>query len=367
MECITFLLGIALIDLFISIGSRSFIGKRPIYPQYGEEAPSGDDPKDLPDGFLPVLMQFDGKNFVSIDGSQMLRVNLPAEGEESVHDFEGLDPYEGENYYVFFTKTELTAAGFDISRKLGFNYWNPEAVRWEPRGHVLENSWADHRFYVVPDGYIAVCYTLNADGNVRSENPNLPVFTKDNIETAGCFQHFFGHHQYDSRGNFELAYFFIELSLDELRAAGVEVPEDLTGFKFDPLSAQFKAVDKPDQNFGWDSISESWMPFCTAEDEDGSKCTSGNLAFPWESSMSNWMLKDNNDVFTYMTKDPTEARRNSIMLRNFFSQYGGPYCDCNCFCEHCNRFHFPWEKSMHRPYEVNSPFNEQSAWTCDDF
>jgi len=306
-------------------------------------------------------MRFDGEKFVTIEESESIQVKLPAEGEEALHNFEGLDLYEGENYYFFFTETELTAAGYDISRKPGFNYWNPEAVRWEPRGHVLENSWADHRFYVVSDGYVAVCYTLNDNGDVCSEHPDLPVFTKDDIENAWCFQNFFGHHQYDSSQDFGLAYFFIELSFDELRAAGVEVPADLTGFKFDPLSAQFEVVDKPGQNFGWDSISKSWMPFCTADDEDGSKCTSRKLAFPWESSMSDWILKDNN-VFTYMTQDIGEAKLNSKLMRNFFSQNGGPYCDCNCFCDHCNRFHFPWEKSSHRPYDGENIF---SGWTCD--
>ena len=366
MDRITFLFDPKSFGLFNSIGSRSFPGKRPIYPQYGDEAPSGDDPKDIPNGFLPVLMRFDGEKFITIDESESIQVNLTAEGEEALHNFEGLNPYEGEKYYFFFTETELTAAGYDISRKPGFNFWNPEALRWEPRGHVLENSWANHRFYVVSDGYVAVCYTLNDDGNVHSNNPNLPVFTQDDIETASCFQIFFGHSQYDPNQDFEQAYFFIEFSLDELRAAGVVVPEDITGFNFNPVSAKFEVVDKPGQNFGWDSISESWMPFCTAEDEDGSKCTSGKLAFPWELSMSNWMLKDNNDVFTYMTKDPKEARDNSSLMRNLFSQNGGPYCDCNCFCENCNRFYLPSEKSRHRPYEVNSRFNEKSSWTCDD-
>ena len=352
---LSFLYGLVQLGRFTFSSKAAFNGKRPIFPFWDSEE------KEIPSGFFEVLMTFDGKNFTSADG--LLKIAIPTEEEESVHDFKTLNDEEDcSQFYLLFTAQELQDAGYNTTRSPGFNYWNPEAVRWEPRGHVLENSWADHRFYVVPDGYIAVCYRLNEDGDVRSENPNLPVFTKDNIETAGCFQHFFGHHQYDSRGDFELAYFFIELSLDELRAAGVEVPEDLTGFKFDPLSAQFKAVDKPDQNFGWDSISESWMPFCTAKDEDGIICKSGKLAFPWESSMSNWMLNDNNDVFTYMTKDPTEARRNSIMLRNFFSQNGGPYCDCNCFCDHCNQYYLPWEKSSHRLY---GGANVLSQWTCD--
>ena len=95
MDCITFLVGLALFDLFNSIGSRSFPGKRPIYPQYGDEAPSSDDPKDLPKDFLPVMMRFDGKKFVTFDDSQRLSVNLPVQGEESVHNFEEeLDPFK---------------------------------------------------------------------------------------------------------------------------------------------------------------------------------------------------------------------------------------------------------------------------------
>jgi hypothetical protein len=229
MDCITILYTLALFDLFTNVGQRPFPGKRPIYPQYGDEAPSSDDPKDLPDSFLPVLMRFDGEKFVSIEESESFQVNMPAPGEDSVHGFEVLDFNEGENYYFFFTKAELTEAGFEISRKPGFNYWNPEALRWEPRGHVLENSWADHRFYVVQNGYFAVCYRLN-DGSVRSEHSGLPVFEQDDFSTAWCFQDFFGHSQYDPNQDFEQAYFFIEFSLDELRAAGVEVPEDLTGY-----------------------------------------------------------------------------------------------------------------------------------------
>ena len=78
MDRITILLASALVDLFINIVFRHFPRKRPIYPQYGNEAPSSDDPKELPEGFLPVLMKFDGENFVSIDGSQRLQVKLPA-------------------------------------------------------------------------------------------------------------------------------------------------------------------------------------------------------------------------------------------------------------------------------------------------
>ena len=368
MDCITILYTLALFDLFTNVGQRPFPGKRPIYPQYGDEAPSSDDPKDLPKGFLHVLMKFDGENFVSIDGSQMLRVNLPANGEKSVHDFEGLVPYEVENYYFFFTEAELTEAGYDISRKPGFNYWNPEAVRWEPRGHLLESSWANHRFYVVPDGYVVICYRLNKNGDVCSKHHGLPVFEQDDFSTAWCFQDFFGHSQYDSRQDFGLAYFFIEFSLEELRAAGIEIPDDLTGYRFNPKSALFEVVEKPATPCGWDPITQSWRPICGAKDDEGSACCSGKLAFPWESSMSDWILKENNDVFTYMTQgDIVKARLNTSLMKNFFSQNGGPYCDCNCFCDNCRRFHLPWEGSIHRPYEVTSKYNEESAWTCDRF
>jgi len=358
---ITFLFRLALLDLFNSIGSRSFPGKRPIYPQYGEEAPSSDDPKHLPEGFLTVLLRFDGGKFVTIKESESIQVKLPAEGEESLHDFKGLDPYEGEKYYFFFTETELTAAGYNTTRSPGFNYWNPEAVRWEPRGHVLENSWANHRFYVVSNGYVTVCYTLNADGDVYSEHPDLPVFTKNDIETAWCFQNFFGHPQYDPRQDFELAYFFIEFSFDELRAAGVKVPANLAGYRFNPETAVFEKVDKSATPCGWDLITKSFQPICEAEDEEGHKCCSRKLAFPWESSMSDWILREQS-VFTYMTQDIGEAKQNSKLMRNFFSQNGGPYCDCNCFCDHCNRFHPPWEKSNHRLFGGE---NVLSEWTCD--
>lgn len=307
-------------------------------------------------------MQFDGEKFVSIDGSQIQQLNLSAEGEESVHNFEGLVPYEGENYYFFFTEAELTAAGFKISRKPGFNYWNPEVLRWEPRGHVLENSWADHCFYVVPDGYVAVCYQLRDDGYVYSEHPGLPVFEQNDFSSAWCFQNFFEHSQYDPIQDFGLAYFFIEFSLEELSAAGIEVTADLTGFRFNPNSAIFEVVEKPATQCGWDSITQSWRPICGAKDKEGTACTSGKLVFPWKSDMSDWILKEDNNVFTYMTKgDIGEARRNTTLMRNFFSQNGGPYCYCNCFCEHCRHFHLPWKGSKHRPYEGENVFSE---WTC---
>ena len=236
-------------------------------------------------------------------------------------------------------------------------------MRWEPRGHVLENSWADRRFYLVPDGYVAVCYTLNKDGDVCSENPGLPIFEQDDFSSAWCFQDFFGHPQYDSRQDFGLAYFFIEFSIDELRAAGIEVPADLTGYQFNPELAIFEVVEKPATPCGWDPITQSWRPICRAKDYVGSACCSGKLAFPWKSSMSDWILDERNDVYTYMTQgDIGKARQNTSLMRNFFSQNGGPYCDCNCFCDHCSRFHLPWEGSRHRPYGGQ---NFLSEWTCD--
>jgi hypothetical protein len=365
MDCIRFLYGLFPLVLFSTSGEGSFPGKRPIYPKDEYDAPSGDNPKDFPDGFLPVLMQYDGEKLVSTDKDQRLQVNFSDQGEESDHDLSGMDFDEEEYYYLFFTKQELTQAGIDISRKPGFNYWNAEALRWDPRGHVLENCWAIHRFIAVQEGFYPVCYRLNKnEGNVRSENSSLPFFTQDDVRNAFCFQPFFGNKYYDPREDFDLAYFFIEFSLDELRAAGVEVPADLTGYRFNPESATFEEVEKPATLCGWDSITESWMPFCTAEDDDGSKCTSGKLAFPWESSMSNGMLRNNNNVFTYMTKDHTESRRNSKLMRNLFSQKGGPYCDCNCFCSNCRHFHLPWEKSSHRDYDGKNVLGE---WTCDGF
>ena len=368
MDCITILYALALFDLFTNVDKSSFPGKRPIYPQYGDEAPSGNDPKNIPEGLLPVMMQFDGEAFVSTNCSQMPQVNLPAEGEESDHDFEGLVPYEGENYYFLFTETELTAAGFEISRKPGFNYWNPEALRWEPRGHVLENSWAEHRFYLGSGGYFVVCYQLSGDGSVKSAHPGLPVFEQNDFSSAWCFQDFFGHRQYDPEQDFGLAYFFIEFSLEELRAAGISIPDDLTGYRFNSESALFEVVEKPATPCGWDLITQSWRPICGAKDDEGSACCSGKLAFPWDSSMSDWILDERNDVFTYMTQgDIGKARLNTSLMRNFFSHNGGPYCDCNCFCDNCRRFHLPWEGSRHRPYEVTSKYNEESAWTCDRF
>jgi hypothetical protein len=222
---------------------------------------------------------------------------------------------------------------------------------------------------VVRSGYFSVCYQLSDDGFVKSGHSGLPVFKQDDFSSAWCFQDFFGNHLYDQRQDCGLAYFFIEFSLEELSNAGVEVPADLTGYWFNPESAIFEEVEKPATPCGWDWITQCWRPICNEKDEEEHQCCSGKPAFPWESSMSDWMLEENNDVFTYMTQgDNREARRNSTrLMRNLFSQYGGPYCDCNCFCDHCRRFHFPWDGKKHRPYEVTSKYNERSEWTCDDF
>ena len=361
MDKITFLYESNMFDFFIPNGLGSFLsGKRPIYPQYGDDSPSCDYPKDLPLGFLPVLMRFDDKNFISIDDSQRLQIKLPAEGDESVHAFEGVEFNEGENYYFFFTEAELSAAEFEIARKMGFNYWNPKGLRWEPRGHVLENYWADHRFYVVSNGYVAVCYTKN-DDSVCSNHPGLPVFEQNIIIFASSFNEFFGHPQYIPRQDFDFAYFFIEFSLDELRACGIEVPAELTGYRFDPESAIFCKIEKPTTPCGWDWITQFWQPICLSENDEGHMCGSQKLTFPWDSTMSNWILNVQN-VYTCMTQDIGDAKRNTTLMRNFFSQNGGPYCDCNCFCDNCRNFHLPWERSKHSPFDGNDIL---SRWTCD--
>ena len=360
MEYITFLYALALFDLFTNVGQRPFPEKRPIYPQYGDEAPSSNNPKDLPDGFLPVLLKYDDNKFVSIDEFKRLEVNLPTQDEESVHGFEEIyfDFNEGANYYFFFTEAELTEAGFNISRKPGFNYWNPEALRWEPRGHVVDSYCADHRFYIVPSGYFAVCYTLK-DGKVCSEHPSLPVFEQSDVSSAWCFRNFFGHRTYKSI-DFEIAYFFIEFSLEELSNAGVEVPADLTGYRFNPEKATFKEVEKPATPCGWDWITECWRPICDEKDEEERQCCSGKPAFPWYSPMSEWILDERNDVFTYLTNDTDEARRNASLMQNFFLQNDSLYCKCKCYCSNCRSFHLPAKKSEHRPYEND----KESRWTC---
>jgi hypothetical protein len=355
---ITFLDGLESEDNITFSSTAAFKGKRPIYSLWDSEE------KKNPSGFFGVLMTIDGQTFTSADGR--MQIAILTEGEESVHDFQTLDDNEDcSQFYLFFTAQELRDAGYNTHRSPGFNYWNAEAIRWEPRGHVLPNSWDNHRFYNVSVGFVPVCYRLNEDGSVRSQHFGLPVFTQGDIETARSFQIFFGHHLYDREQDFVQAYLFIEFSIDELRTAGVEVPANLAGYRFNPETAVFEEVDKSATSCGWDWITKSFQPICEAEDEDGCKCCSGKLAFPWGSSMSDWILGDQN-VFTYMTQGIGEAKQNSKLMRNLFSQNGGPYCDCNCFCDHCNRFHLPWEKSNHRPCEVKSRFNEESYWTCDN-
>lgn len=350
---IIFLYGLASLHKFIFSSTASFKGKRrPIYSMWDTEE------NEIPSGFYEVLMRIDsnGKTFTSDD--QQLQIAIPTEGEESVHDFQSLYDDGCDQFYFFFTAQELQDAGYNPTRSPGFNYWNPEAIRWEPRGHMLENSWVEHRFYVVPKGYVAVCYTLQ-DGIFKSEQECLPNFTQEDISSASCFIDNFCQ-------NDDNAIYFIEFSLEELRAAGIDIPDDLTGFRFNPESALFEEVEKPATPCGWDPITENWRPICGAEDKEGHRCTSRKFAFPWDSNMSEWIIGKTNDVFTYMTQiniryqDP---RLNSSLMRNFFSKNGGPYCDCNCFCDNCRRFHLPWETSKHRTYDHSS--NVLSGSECD--
>jgi len=342
LKRITFFKGIELfkpLDCFIPSSSATFPGKRPIFPQ------SHDEEIEIPLGFFAVLFHFDDEKFVSVN--ERLQIAMPSEGEETVHDFNCVDLDDYSFFYFFLTAQELTDAEFDVMRSPGCNYWNPEALRWEPRGHVLENCWENHHFYNVSDGFFPVCYTLQGDLTFAAKHADLPIFTFERLSTALSFKQFFGDSNYSQLSDRENAYFFIELSLDDLRAAGVVVPEDLTGFNFNPVSAQFEAVDKPGPDFGWDSITLRWMPFCTS-------CASRKLAFDWEKD-SDWM-QTKVEVHCY----DGGARE---VMKQLFSRQFGSYCDCNCLCENCGSFDYPWEISSHRLLDGDS--NVLSLWTCD--
>lgn len=347
---IIFLYGLVSLDKFTFSSTAAFKEKRPIYSLWDSEE------KEIPSGFYEVLMQIgsNGETFTSAD--RRLQIAMPTEEEESVHNFQSLYNDGCSQFYFFFTAQELRNAEYNHTRSPGFNYWNPEAIRWEIRGHVVEDSRADHRFYNVSDGFFPVCYQLNDDDNIyQQSNPKFPVFTENDMTSAWCFQPFFE----DSRNNRSDAFFFIEFSIEELIDFGVEVPENVTGFNFDPLSAQFEEVQKPDGENGWNYVFREWaVPFCASED---CNCNHGNLAFDWMEK--SYLVLKQHPVCSYLARTVDEgltSSQKSNPIMGLFSSQGGQYCDCNCYCRKCKKFYPPSDASKHSLYD------DDSGWKCYD-
>ena len=346
---IIFLYGLVQLGRFNFSSTAAFKGKRPIYSLWDKEE------REIPSGFFEVLMNTNGECFTSAD--RRLQIAIPPEGEESNHDFENLDDTGCSQFSLFFTARELQNAGYNTTRSLGFNYWNPEALRWEPRGHVVENSDAVRRFYNVSDGLFPVCYEWYDDNTYRSDSIKFPVFTEKEIRSAQCFQPFFE----DSRNYHKDAFFFIEFSIEELISLDVLVPENLTGFKFDPFSAQFDAVEKPAGEYGWDYVCQEWASFCTSED---CSCNGKNLAIDWEDKSS--LVLEQHPVCSYLARTVDEgliASQKSNPIMELFSSQGGKYCDFNCYCSRCKNFYAPSDACEHTRYP-DTKFSD-GGWACD--
>jgi hypothetical protein len=223
----------------------------------------------------------------------------------------------------------------------------------EIRGHVVESPWADERYYAPKDGYLPVLFKLDVDDNtVTSRVPGLPVFSKEQVKRARSFQKFFEDERYDEH-DFEIAFFFIEFSLDELEKAGVVVPLSLEGYKWNPDEGTFEQVEKPTTPCGWDKHTQNWMPICTALDEKAHSCQSGKFRFDDHN-----LVVQNPPVCTHLLRTTYEAKDMRLMPA-LFARFGGPYCDCNCYCTNCGNFHLPSERKKHQPY------GDGSGWPCD--
>ena len=224
----------------------------------------------------------------------------------------------------------------------------------ELRGHVLEDRCADHRLYALGPGFCPVLFTLDDDDSCSfsSNCPGLPIFLKTKIAVQRCFQPFFSDSHYDPR-DLRLALFFIEFSLEELKNAGVEVPSNLKGYKWNPHQVTFEQVEKPTTPSGWDEHTERWMPICTAPDEKAHSCQSGKLRFD-----DHKLVVEKTPFCTHLLRTTHEANEMCLMPA-LFARYRGPYCDCNCYCTNCGEFHLPSERKKHQPY------GDGSGWPCD--
>lgn len=249
--------------------------------------------------------------------------------------------------------THHGSSGFE--KPLGHNYWNQAASAWEPLCHAVEHDLAEHRFFMLPWDHFPICYKYCVDdGKFHSEHPGLPIFDEEYLEKTHCLQPFF---RYGLR--LEEAFIFVMFTSDDLRTAGIEVPDDHTGYWIDPVSACFLSLERP-EGHGWDPILRKWAPICTTKHFEGCMCTSGNLSFDWHED--GHYITGNPVVCSFEHRTVDEAMHIcDNPLKGLFSNRGGPYCSVGCYCAGCYRFFPPEEAQDHELTESGRSRN------CDRF
>lgn len=313
-------------------------GARPIYPKY-DGCP--ENPLELPQGCLPVLMSFVGKQFVSlcsqispIPFSDQEQFKAMYDATDFKYDFN-----EDQLYYFIFTEQELNDAGVDITRRPGCNHWNPEKLRYEPRAFIIENTYETERNYTTDFGSFPVCYRYEGS-TLKSNLESLPIFDVEFIKTSWCFLEYF-RKSFFQESDWTSAFFFIEFTSAQLKTARIDVPENLTGYKWDPYNARFEMVERPNyRQHGWDPTTERWMPICAC---DG--CESGKLEFRWTEPDRN-LLRQALCSYHDQTSDDRDSAHTGKPFLNLFSRRNGsgPYCSCNCFCSEHSVYHPPGEQ-----------------------
>jgi hypothetical protein len=324
--------------------SPSFNWKpRPVYSEFGT---TSDFQHKKPQDCLPVLLKYLDGEFVSPctdfepipfcdeDSERNFRANYCTDfGEGSEYNF-----FDNQWCYFFFKPEEINrAAGVEIDRKPGFNHWNAMKLRYEPEGFVVENSLYYEKYYAIPAGIFPVCFQFDFATETFSSpmTSGLPTFTIDEMKSSWCFSKYFESHQ--SKWDWNEYTFVIYFTSSELRAAGIEVPEDpTTGFKFNSYKVKFKEVKKPSCLCGWDHVTRTWMPLCKCE-----KCIRepGKFAFDWRKN-GNWL---GNPVYSHHVRTDSDAflLHDKRYMDRLFSIYGGPYCSNNCYCYTCERHQPP--------------------------
>ena len=237
----------------------------------------------------------------------------------------------------------------------GHNYWNQAASAWEPFGHAVEHDLAEHRFFMLPWDHFPIYYRYSVDdGKFHSNHHGLPIFDKEYLERTHCLQPFFSY-----GWSSENAFIFIMFTSDELRSAGIEVPDDHTGYCIDPFSASFLYLEKP-EGHGWDPILRKWAPICTTEHSEGCMCKSGNLSFDWHED--GHYITGNPVVCSSEHRTVDEGMHIcDNPLIGLFSNRGGPYCSVGCYCAGCKKFFPPEEAQDH---EVSKSGRSRN---CDRF
>ena len=233
--------------------------------------------------------------------------------------------------YGIDSPDEESTRGFN--RPLGYNFFNMEASRWEPSSHGIDSRLSEHRIYEVELDHFPVSYIFCRDDNkFYPGNSGLPVFEMKYLETTHCAQPFFE----DWFGSSDSC-FYIMFTSNDLRAAGIKVPEDHTGYRFDPSSVRFLFSEEP-VGHGWDPFFRQWIPFC---------CTSKELFFDWASFPDG--MSTNVCSSKYRTPNEAISSRTDCPLVNLFSNRGGPYCCQECYCyDGCKRYYPPEEAKHHK-------------------